>query len=342
MAAVVTALAIAAAAGSVGHAQDASPRNGKIVFSRYFRDQPDPSPHPLPFYGISSFRLKPIPNFDTDLFLTDRNGTVEQLTARARTEDTHPEWSPDGTKLVFTRRIRKQDTELYVMRADGTHVRRITYNTVWEQEPSWSPDGRRIVFTRWSRDDYRTRIYWMRERRGAKVHRLTNGCGDHAPAWSPDGTQIAFSRSVLDGCSSGNDEIFVMGADGSNVRRFTDNATNDWNPAWSPDGATILFERYDCKVDDSSPDPVGCVVGEDMELHTISADGSDVRTLTDNTDDEYWAAWSPDGLWIVFVRDRDDLGWNPNLYKMRSDGTGIQQLTRGSGIDMHPSWQPLP
>ncbi|NDJ60963.1 MAG: hypothetical protein GYB67_07550, partial [Chloroflexi bacterium] len=46
-------------------------------------------------------------------------------------------------------------------------------------------------------------------------------------AWSPDGTQLAFESR-----RDGNFEIYVMNADGSNVRRLTDHPEPDWSPAW--------------------------------------------------------------------------------------------------------------
>jgi Tol biopolymer transport system component len=54
---------------------------------------------------------------------------------------------------------------------------------------------------------------------------------DHAPAFSPDGSRIAFTSD-----RDGNAEIYVMDADGANVRRLTDNAAADFGPAFSADG----------------------------------------------------------------------------------------------------------
>ena len=63
----------------------------------------------------------------------------------------------------------------------------------------------------------------------------TNG-GDaqNGVSWSPDGAQIAYA-------SSG--DIYVMNADGSDVRRLTTDAAEDVRPAWSPDGRQIAFLR---------------------------------------------------------------------------------------------------
>src|SRR5262249_29899631 len=68
--------------------------------------------------------------------------------------------------------------------------------------------------------------------------RLTNNNAmDRGPAWSPDGSKIAFFSN-----RDGMDEIYVMDADGSNVKRLTNNLADDDNPEWSPDGRKILFD----------------------------------------------------------------------------------------------------
>jgi Tol biopolymer transport system component len=59
--------------------------------------------------------------------------------------------------------------------------------------------------------------------------RVTNDAGDDvAPAWSPDGTQLAFVST-----RDGNEEIYVMKADGTSVTRLTDDPADDGEPAWS-------------------------------------------------------------------------------------------------------------
>ena len=63
------------------------------------------------------------------------------------------------------------------------------------------------------------------------------------PSYSPDGTQIAFRGDLDLAEPSGDEEIYVMNADGTNVRQLTSNGDFDSAPAWSPDGTKIAFEK---------------------------------------------------------------------------------------------------
>ena len=59
---------------------------------------------------------------------------------------------------------------------------------------------------------------------------------DLRPSWSPDGRRLAFMSN-----RDGNFEIYLADANGSNVRRLTEDPGNDFNPDWSPDGKAIAW-----------------------------------------------------------------------------------------------------
>ena len=194
----------------------------------------------------------------------------------------------------------------------------------------------------------------------------------NGPVWSPDGTRLAF-WSLRDG----NAEIYTMNADGSGVRRLTNDLARDAGPAWSPDGTRIAFDsERDGNGEIYSISPVGTgltnltnfpedgvgpswspdgsrIAFTSLEsgdalagIYTMNADGSGQRRLTNpTTGSDYAPAWSPDGTKLAFgsVRDYDDsLDNNPSLYVMNSDGTGQTVLMDGPELEENPNWQPIP
>nr|NIP61106.1 PKD domain-containing protein [Gemmatimonadota bacterium]NIR81491.1 PKD domain-containing protein [Gemmatimonadota bacterium]NIT90338.1 PKD domain-containing protein [Gemmatimonadota bacterium]NIU34163.1 PKD domain-containing protein [Gemmatimonadota bacterium]NIU38314.1 PKD domain-containing protein [Gemmatimonadota bacterium] len=120
----------------------------------------------------------------------------------------------------------------------------------------------------------------------------------------------------------GNQEIYVMKADGTGQTRLTSNAVLDNLPAWSPDGSKIAFRsRRD---------------GND-EVYVMNADGSAQTNLTNNAAVDSWPAWSPDGSQIAFVSGRDG---NGEVYVMNADGTSPSRLTTSGAADGEPTWSP--
>ena len=179
--------------------------------------------------------------------------------------------------------------------------------------------------------------------------------------FSPDGSRIAFGSD-----RDGDDEVFVMNADGTGVVQLTDNDSDDWGGFWSPDGTRIAFssdrdgdrevfvmnadgtgvvQLTDNDSDDWggfwSPDGTRVAFSSDRdgdyEIFVVNADGSDTLQLTDNDYQEWNASWSPDGTRIVFDSDRDG---DFEIFVMNADGTGVVQLTHNTAPDWAPQWSP--
>jgi Tol biopolymer transport system component len=199
---------------------------------------------------------------------------------------------------------------------------------------------------------------------------------DQQPAWSPDGRWIAFT-STRDHAGDGNEawDVYVMGADGSNVHRLTNDFGPDMRPGWLPDGRVVYTTCHQgfthCRlvattrtgggedtllelgtfVLDATPSPDGTRVAYTKRLRSGAAVVC-VRPLIGRArclDEGGEPAWSPDGREIAFVSERarhgrcffhDCFGSAPELYVMNSDGTGVRRLTRTTAYEVSPAFAP--
>ena len=115
--------------------------------------------------------------------------------------------------------------------------------------------------------------------------------------------------------AQGNDEIFVMDADGSNVRRLTDNDVRDSDPVWSPDGTRIAFESHE--------DGYG-------EIVVMDADGANRQAVTNDRHHDEYPVWSPDGTQIAYTSNRDR---RYDVVAIDADGSNRRQLTDTASLD---------
>jgi Tol biopolymer transport system component len=211
--------------------------------------------------------------------------------------------------IVFTV-SRDGDHQIYAMNADGSRLINLTHHPAPNWTPAWSPDGTRIAFASgFTRDDMQ--IYVM-DTDGVVKGRLTNQYWNAYPAWSPDGKRIAYISMREEKMW-----LYVMNADGSNVRRLIDTPISARRPAWSPDGKRIAFTSG-------------------STIYEIDADGGNLATLIDNAADG--PTWSPDGSKIAFASNLG--GGRPEIYVVNKDGTDLTRLTDNSANDYSPSWSP--
>jgi TolB protein len=182
--------------------------------------------------------------------------------------------------------------ELYLINADGSDERRLTTNDAHDAYPAWSRDGRRLAFVS------------DRDNAGLRGRRMNAGGG-------------------VQGAMMGMD-VSVMSADGSQVKRLTQDTTSDFvSPqGWSPDGQHLLI--------DSERDGA-------MEIYVLSVDGAVTRKVTDNTAWDGNSNWSPDGRQIAFRSNRTG---EHTLYVMAAEGGDARAITPLGERPNFPAWSP--
>jgi TolB protein len=172
------------------------------------------------------------PNGDSDIWISDVNGSLARRITNFKGPDTSPVYNPRSGAQIAWISGRTGLPQLYIMNTDGSAVTRLT-DTGYASAPSWSPNGQFIAFG-WNRKygpgaPGGQDIYVM-EIATKKWIQLTHGTGQcDFPSWSPDGRHIAYANSP-DGRIE-HMKIMSMLADGTDQKPLT--GTGNDMPNWS-------------------------------------------------------------------------------------------------------------
>jgi len=179
-------------------------------------------------------------------------------------EDSHPDWSPDGQRVLFdSGRNGDGITRLLFFYGDGSGEEELQ---IAGQQPSWAPDNDRFVYRGCDPTGNRCGLWLARAvptkpwEAGANVIGPLLEDADAAhPDWSPVSDEIVYQSPV-----GGSWDLYLINADGAQQRRLTSTPGLEGLPAWSPDGHWIAYVSFD---------------GTNWNLRIISRDGSDDRHL---------------------------------------------------------------
>jgi len=240
-----------------------------------------------------------------------------------------PDWSPDGTKIVYESN-QTGDYRIWIMNADGSGQRRLTNDPGFaDLEPAWSPDGARILFSRC--DDHLGGIAGcdleVMNAAGGGMRRLAGGHWTYIRGqYSPDG------RRIVVGADRGGllSALWVMRADGTGLHRITRPTLEAFWPGWSPDGRRIVFTDNCCQ--------------GNSNIWTVRPDGTGLRELTHFSPapplQGGFASYSPDGRRIVlqFNGKCPAQGICQYFYVMNADGSGLRPVRTGVPFTFLTDW----
>ncbi len=211
--------------------------------------------------------------------------------------------------------------------------------------PAWSPAGDRILFGVGTYQAFfngfisRIMSHDDRIEGGAQIavinpdgsgfREITRGANNNGfPSMGPDGRRFVYRTFGPDG-----EGLRIMNIETGAVTKLTDGYDNF--PLWSPRGDRIVFSR---------------VVNGDYEIYSIAPDGTNATRLTSAVGNDAHQGWSPDGEHIVFASSRmgfkDEGAYTDapqpygELFVMRADGTGVEQLTDNQWEEGTPAWRP--
>ena len=197
-----------------------------------------------------------------------------------------PDWSPDGTRLLFSAGTHER-YGVYLIQADGSGLRVILQDSATYRSPSWSPSGSEFAVSTYRNGHSEILIVNLSTGARRTVPVPDSAYADF-PQWSPQGNELLITvyRGTAGLYATGQRQY------GSNLalldlqtRRFTaitdDHGLNNYG-RWSRDGRWIVFQsnRYERDLPDPTDDSPRL---ETLEVYVVRRDGTGLQRLTTNT-----------------------------------------------------------
>ena len=252
--------------------------------------------------------------------------------------DHHAAWSPDGTKIAFSRKtLIDNNSAIWLMDADGKNQRRLSTDQSFDDQPTWSSDGSKIAFVRGGIN--KGDVFVMNATDGSNAHSILSSPElDLDPVWSPDGSKIAFVSlrdfPGITGDINRGFEIYVVSVDAGGdptgaPLRLTNNNAADLNPSWSPAGDQIVFN--------SQRDNL-------LAIYQSDVSGNNQQNISGTSTDDFTdPTWSPDGQFLAFTNySRVPHSNSDEIYLLTLQGGAVTRVTNTVYDEHELAWQPLP
>ncbi len=222
-----------------------------------------------------------------------------------------------GSRIAFAVKARTGNA-IYAMDFDGANAYSVSRNSSTNMFPAWSPSGGQIAYTSYMRNNpdlYIAPAGGGRPKQVSKHRGMNTGA-----SWSPDGSKIALTLS-----KDGSPDIYVINAaDGTVLRRLTNDKAIDTSPAWSPDGSQIAF------VSDRNGGP---------QIFVVPAGGGAARQVSRIGSYNTTPTWSPrPGKQIIAYTTRD--GGAYDIVTLDLASGQMTRITQNEGSNEEPSFSP--
>jgi len=207
------------------------------------------------------------------------------------------------------------DYHLYWMDPDGSNQVKLSDDAVGFGM-SWSPDGRRIAASFKANGGWNIGLLDVEQ--GAVTYLTNDAHVNTEPAWSPDGRRIAFASDR----AGGSLQIYIINADGTDIRALTSGDGEASHPSWSPNGQQIAFQvRH--------PEQTAFI-------QVVDLNGSVVKEIMSSSGSLEWPTFSPDGNSLVCYEDQLELGSQLTIISLLGESAPLKTL----GYGLFPEWSP--
>ena len=288
-------------------------------------------------------------------------GGLVRLTNDINIEE-RPRWSPDGTKLLFSRLNEAGIQDIWLTPAFPGTLRRLVANA---SSPAWSADGRQIAYSS-------ANVIWGADADGSNARALSKlepqPLFHDQPAFARDGKSLVFIRRR----TGPRSELVLLNLETGEMRSLTSDDSLALSPVWSPDDRFVYFSSsrggtlniWRLTLATSEAIQITAGQGDDSEID-LSADGARLifSTYRANTNlveisidpaspgrrtwltkdlarSETAPRYSPDGTQIAYFTNRSGAE-REGIWVMRSDGGNPTQLIEDSGrTNVYPRWSP--
>jgi Tol biopolymer transport system component len=271
--------------------------------------------------GGSEQHARPQP-VESSLEIISRDGRKRRVVYRAGKRFEAPNWSRDGTYLLFN-----MDGKLYTVPVNGGKPKLLdTGDAVHcNNDHGFSPDGKWLAITH---SPSHIPFVYLLPAAGGAPRQVTEAGPSYWHGWSPDGKTLAYAAT-----RNGNADIYSIPVEGGEERRLTDAPGLDDGPDYSPDGQYIYFnsERSGW-----------------MQIWRMHPDGSAQEQVTNDDCANWFAHPSPNGNWLVLLSYTKTVKGHPAdqdvvLRLMLAEGGEPHVLVKlfgGQGTINVPSWSP--
>lgn len=271
----------------------------------------------------------------TDLMVMNADGTNQKvILAGGRDFGNHdPDWSPDGSRIVFGSNVLGYG--IYLINKDGTGLCRVvqTYNMpAWgDGAPKWSPDGTKILYSDSPGLGQQSDLFLAEATCNATPPtNLTNSPArsEYHPTWAPDG--LRFAAKVYGTSETADILVFEMTQGAAAINLTTTGplaAVDVTSPEWAR-----LSDKIAVAAPTSSVDQFDIWV---LELNAPTGPTNITKTLGIK---DWQPSWSPSDSQIVYERDG-------SIYVMNADGSTPRTIaTPGKRMVTlrAPDWRPTP